>query len=126
MAFERVITLYCDAWNEPDPDRRAELLWEVWAPHGTYTDPTVHLEGASELAAHIGRVSEKYPGSHIAMTSLVDAHHRVLRFTWCRIMADGRRLPEGIDFGEVADDGRLLRVVGFFGPIEKFLNKKAS
>jgi hypothetical protein len=26
-------------------------------------------------------------------------------------------LPEGIDFAEVSSDGKLSRIVGFFGPL---------
>jgi len=28
---------------------------------------------------------------------------------------EGNRVSEGIDFGEVASDGRLIRITGFFG-----------
>ena len=49
-------------------------------------------------------------------SSGVDEHHGRLRFTWRMEGADGSTIIEGIDFGELADDGRLQRSVGFFGP----------
>jgi hypothetical protein len=48
----------------------------------------------------------------------VDLHHDVLRFAWRMVLADGRALPDGIDFGELGPDGKLARIVGFFGPVK--------
>jgi hypothetical protein len=33
------------------------------------------------------------------------------------LLADGKALLEGIDFGELSADGKLRRIVGFFGPL---------
>ena len=49
-------------------------------------------------------------------TSGIDAHHGAIRFTWTLRAGDGKIVTEGIDFGELADDGRLSRITGFFGP----------
>jgi hypothetical protein len=32
------------------------------------------------------------------------------------VYCDPTALVEGMDFGELGDDGRLKRIVGFFGP----------
>jgi hypothetical protein len=93
------------------------LLAQVWADRATYTDPTVHLTGRAALVAHIDAVLARYPGSTIEMTSAIDLHHAVARFAWKKVLADGTALPEGIDFAELDDDGRLTRIVGFFGPL---------
>jgi hypothetical protein len=34
------------------------------------------------------------------------------------IGGDGKTVNEGIDFGVVGSDGRLQKIVGFFGPIK--------
>jgi hypothetical protein len=44
-------------------------------------------------------------------------HHAVARFTWKMVLADGTSLPEGIDFAEIGSDGKLTRIVGFFGQL---------
>jgi hypothetical protein len=33
------------------------------------------------------------------------------------VLADGKVFGEGIDFGELNSDGKLHRIVGFFGPL---------
>ncbi len=52
-AIDHLIDTYCAAWNEPDADRRHEILNQVWAGNATYTDPTVRAEGVDQLVAHI-------------------------------------------------------------------------
>jgi hypothetical protein len=118
MSVDALIATYCAAWNEDDAVKRDRMLEPVWADDATYTDPTVHTVGRAALVAHIGTVCVRFPGSKIVMTSGIDVHHNVLRFYWKRILADGTSRPEGVDFGEVSD-GKIKRIVGFFGPLER-------
>lgn len=116
--YEELITGYCNAWNETDAARRGDILDRVWAKDGTYIDPTVHARGANDVAALIGEVPAQYPGGRVVRTSAVDAHHGWLRFTWKMEFADGKSLLEGTDFGELSNDGKLRRIVGFFGALK--------
>lgn len=43
-------------------------------------------------------------------------HHDKLRFAWKWVADDGTVSMEGMDFGELTQDNRLRRIVGFFGP----------
>lgn len=114
MQLDQIIATYCEAWDEADEQSRHGKLAKIWAEDATYTDPTVHTLGLEQLVEHIGHVIRKYPGSRIELTSAIDAHHRVFRFSWRKVLADGTALPEGVDFGELSDDGKLQRIVGFF------------
>jgi hypothetical protein len=113
--LEKLVSTYCEAWQELDAARRRELLKKVWAEDGIYTDPTVETNGIEELVAHIGAVQRTYPGLRIERTTFIDRHHHVLRFKWCMVLSDGRRLPEGLDVGQLSQDGKLQRIIGFFG-----------
>ncbi|MGE0659377.1 MAG: nuclear transport factor 2 family protein [Reyranellaceae bacterium] len=114
--IERLVEDYCAAWNAPDPAASHALLARCWAEGGAYTDPTVHVVGAGELVAHIFRVQARRPGSRIVMTSGIDAHHDTLRFNWKRINPDRSIVVEGLDVATL-DDGRIARMIGFFGPL---------
>ena len=117
MNLARLIDRYCEAWSEHDEARRAELLLSVWASGASYTDPTVHAVGATELLAHIAKVQARRPGSKVVRTSEIDEHHCIARFAWRAIEASGNTLPEGIDLAFVtADSSRIERIVGFFRP----------
>lgn len=113
---EETIAAYAKAWNEPDVAARRALLEKAWAPNGVYTDPTAHVEGRDALVQHISGFLSAMPGATIVPTSGVDLHHRHLRFSWRLVKADGSVATEGMDFGVLDPDGRLERIVGFFGP----------
>ena len=111
-----VIEAYGAAWNEPEEQERRRLLERSWADDGTYTDPTAHVARREALVRHIAGFQQQMPGSRVVLTSGVDEHHRMFRFTRRLVGPDGTPMFDGIDFGEVSADGRLQRIVGFFGP----------
>jgi hypothetical protein len=112
---ERVAT-YGAAWGAEESERR-RLLEAAWADDGVYADPMGRAEGREALVAHIAGFQAQFPGHEIVMTSGVDEHSGCFRFAWALADADGTTVMEGIDFGEVAPDGRISRITGFFGPL---------
>ena len=118
MSTSDLIDRYCQVWSEPDAKHRAELLGSLWAAGATYTDPSIHAANANELLVHIGKVQARRPGAKVLRTSRVDEHHRIARFAWHVVQADGTALPEGIDIALISPDGtKIERIIGFFGPM---------
>ena len=116
-ALAQMIDQYCASWGEDDAAKRAAMLQDVWAERATYTDPTAHVEGRSNLVAHISAVRQQFPGARIVRTSAIDQHNHCARFGWKLEKADGTWLPEGIDIAEFRD-GKLQSIVGFFGALK--------
>ena len=117
MAVDDVVRAYGAAWNEPHEAARRKLLDEAWADNGVYCDPIGRAEGRAALVEHIAGFHQQFEGHRIDLTSAVDEHDGFLRFTWVMAGPDGGNVMEGIDFGELAPDGRLRRITGFFGPL---------
>lgn len=117
MTVEETVATYVAAWNEPDRSRRRALLEASVTADAVYVDPTVELRGIAALLDHIDGVQLRLPGSRLELTSAVNAHHGLARFAWRKVLADGTALPDSIDVVEIAADGRLSRVIGFFGPL---------
>jgi hypothetical protein len=115
-ALEHIILAYVAAWNEADSGKRRMLLETSWAENGIYSDPTAQVSGREALVQHLGKLIERFADQRVLLTSGVDEHHGLIQFTWARVGSDGRKIRQGIDFGEVAADGRLVRITGFFGP----------
>jgi hypothetical protein len=115
MSAEEIVAAYGAAWNEPDEAARAALLAKSWADDGVYCDPSATVRGRAGLVAHIGRFLQMMPGHTLEITTGVDVHHDLIRFGWV-LRKDGQTALEGMDFGELAPDGRIERIVGFFGP----------
>jgi hypothetical protein len=109
------VTRYMAAWNEADAAIRQTLLEQCWADDGVYVDPNVELAGRQQLSQHIAKVQATRPGARVEFMSGIDIHHHVVRFLWRLVRPDGTVGDTSIDFGEIGPDGRLTKIIGFFG-----------
>lgn len=114
MSRAGAVTAYGRAWREPDAAARRELLEGVWADEGVYCDPQVLLSGREALVAHIGAFQAGTPGWDIVVTSVPLEHHDAAHFTWSLRDATGTDLVTGLDVAVFGDDGRIVRLTGFF------------
>ncbi len=113
----RIIDAHLAAYCEPDAGRRATLVASAWQPDGSLLDPPFDGTGHADIAAMTDVVLGHYPGHRFVRTTAVDTHHGVARYGWRLVGPDGSIAVAGLDVAEVAADGRLARVVGFFGPL---------
>lgn len=113
VAVDTHLKAYC----EPDPATRAELLAAVWAPTGALFDPPFEGEGLDAIAAMTDVVLTHYAGHTFRRTTDIDAHHTFARYGWELVAPDGTAAVTGTDIVEIDAEGRLTRIVGFFGPL---------
>ncbi len=104
------------AWNERDPAEVRGHLDRALAPDVEFIDPSIETNGIDEFEANVHEVHGRIPGAVYERTSGVDSHHRLHRYSW-QISRDGEVLLPGFDVTEVDDDGKVTRVLGFFGPL---------
>jgi hypothetical protein len=76
-----------------------------------------HPLGYDALTAMVEAVHEKFPGYRFRRLSGVDVHHDHARFAWDLAGPDGTIAVAGIDVAQLAPDGRLQRIIGFFGEL---------
>ena len=115
LSREAAVVTYCGAWNAVDRAERDRLLAEVWAPDGEYTDsnPTLAV-GRAVLSDTIAALQKRYPGARFRCSG-PQTHHAFMRTTWIFLRPDKTEIARGEDFFELAGDGRIRRVTGFFG-----------
>lgn len=118
-AAAAVVSAYLAAWNEPEAARRAPMIAAVWADDGRLIDPPFAVQGHEAILGAMSGVHEQYPGHVFRQVSAVDAHHDQFRYAWEFVSPGGDVVLAGIDTGQVTDDGRLQRVAGFWGDLEK-------
>ena len=112
-----IVDGYLDAYGEPDERRRADLISAVWAEDGRLIDPPLTGERHDGIAGMAAALQHQFPGHRFRRTSGVDAHHDHLRFAWELVSPGGEVVLAGMDAGELAPDGRLRRITGFFGEL---------
>jgi hypothetical protein len=107
------VTFYLDAWNNTDPDARAEAVAAVFTEDARYVDPLADVTGHEAIAALIGGVQQQFPGFVFRPVGEPVAHHDVVRFSW-GLGPDGEEPPViGSDSVVRAADGRVCLVLGF-------------
>jgi hypothetical protein len=112
---DSAVILYCAAWNTDDRADRARLLERVWTPDGVYSDPNpTRTVGRAALSDSIAALRRRYPGARFHC-SAPQTHHAAMRTTWLYLRPDKTEVARGEDFFELAEDGRIKRVTGFFG-----------
>ncbi|HEX4529051.1 MAG TPA: nuclear transport factor 2 family protein [Acidimicrobiia bacterium] len=111
------VDTYLAMWNEPDAAARAELIERAWTEDGRYRDPLLEADGHAALSDMVTAVQAQYPGQQFRRLSGIDQHHDQARFAWELSGDDGTVTVQGLDVVELADDGRLARVTGFFGEL---------
>jgi hypothetical protein len=111
------VDAYFAMWNEEDTTKRAHHIEKAWMDSGRYVDPARDATGYAALNQMVTDARPHFPGHKVERTSAIDAHHDQLRFSWDVVAPDGSVAVSGIDVGVVAQDGRLERITGFFGPL---------
>jgi len=104
------------AWNEREPERVRAHLEKALSPEVVFIDPSVLTHGIDEFEANVHEVQGRLPGASYRRASGVDLHHNVVRYAW-EIHRDGQLVLPGFDVTELDEEGRVLRVLGFFGPL---------
>lgn len=114
--IDPTIDRYLAIWNETDASRRRALIAATWTEDATYLDPLMGGEGHDGIDAMIRGAQAQFPGHRFRRAGEIDAHHDRVRFGW-ELVGPGGVAAIGLDFGEVAADGRLRRVTGFLPPL---------
>src|SRR6478609_6101285 len=114
-AIESMIDRHLAAYCDPDAARRAEAIREIWTANGRLVDPPLEARGHQGIADQAATLLSQFPQHSFERSTAVDAHHNFLRYGWRLRGPDGTAVLEGVDFAELDVDGRLARVVGFFG-----------
>jgi hypothetical protein len=105
-------------WCEADPQRRAAIIATAWSDDASYVDPMFSADGPAELDQLVRAVHERFPGLSFRLAGHIDTHHDRARWAWQFAgPGDSAPLASGVDFAELAPDGRLRKVTGFFDQI---------
>ena len=112
------IDAHLQAYAMADADQRDQLVASNWNADGELLDPPLEGRGHAEISALADAVLTHFAGHRFERTTAVDAHHGFARYGWDLVAPDGTIAMNGVDVVQFDEAGKLLRIVGFFGPME--------
>jgi hypothetical protein len=119
---------YVSLWNEPDPERRRQLIREVWTEDGSqvleppqemiaaataigFRSPRLESRGYEQLEQRVTRAYDEFVGSGQYRFRPRDNASRlddVLKFGWQMVPADSDDVVAiGLEIAMLAPDGRI-------------------
>ncbi len=114
LGVREVVEAYQQAWLAEGAERR-RLLQLSLTEDAELVQPNGRSVGRDAIEQRIAGLGERWPGAHSEVTSGTEEHHGFVRYSWNLRTPDSVVLT-GFDVGELAADGRIRRVVQFFGP----------
>ncbi len=114
LGVREVVEAYQRAWIAEGAERR-RLLELSLTEDAELVQPNGRSVGRDAIEQRIAGLGERWPGAHSEVTSGTEEHHGFVRYSWNLRTPDSVVLT-GFDVGELAADGRIRRVVQFFGP----------
>lgn len=111
------IAYYEKAWQEQDDAVRVGLLKQALTAEALYQDPSAKVNGPAAVSAIIAKVFKDFPQISIVRSTKIDAYGTSFRYGWQMVALDGKVVLEGVDYGELAPDGRIASIIGFWGPL---------
>jgi hypothetical protein len=112
-----LVDAHLAAFSAPDAATRRALIEQAWAPTGHFADPLFAATGHDEIDALATSVPGLYPDHVFTRTSGIDLHHGHARYAFAFTAPDGTVVVDGVEVAQIGAEGRLVRVIGFFGPV---------
>jgi hypothetical protein len=112
-----MLLAYAALWAEAEPGRRQSLLDQCLSSDARIIGPGYHLSGHAAISQEVERFLRDEPGVRAVLASGYVLHSRWARFGVAMVDAAGVVVAEGEDVVELDADGRIAKVVTFWGAV---------
>ena len=109
------VDAFLDAWGDPDPAARRRQLESCAAPNISFRDAYSATDGLEDLLANLDAVQIHMPGVSLARDGDVLLAHGTALARWTAKKGGGDSVGRGTNVYDFDIDGRIARVVGFWG-----------
>jgi uncharacterized protein YndB with AHSA1/START domain len=111
---DAAVDRFFGAWNDPDPQARAQALAAAVTDEVSFRDPYATISGRDELAGHITAVHTFMPGALLARAGAARQCQGTALCAWTARAADGSPRGAGTNVFTLSPDGRIAACVGFW------------
>jgi hypothetical protein len=117
-AYEENLGKMLAVWNTTDQAEQRALVEAALEANVHFVDPNHNLIGHEAFLKMVAEVQARLRGAVYSRASRIDMQHNHCRYHWA-IHVSGAKVVDGFDMTEVNDAGRIVKVVGFFGLLER-------
>jgi hypothetical protein len=114
QTFLRAFVVYHEAFAEHDPARRLELLASSMTPDAQIWGPKRVFAGYQEISEKIETFHKNWPECRLVLATGLNTFLNAARLGCAIIGPDGAVRTSGEAVVELADDGRIRRVIPFW------------
>lgn len=112
--LERMMTV----WNTKDSAEKAKLVETALEHNIHFVDPKYNIIGRQAFLDMVDATQAEFPGASYHRDGQVEGHNNHYRYHWAVRMGD-QTVMKGFDVTEVNDAGKVVKVMGFFGELER-------
>lgn len=116
--YEQNLAKMLQIWNTTDPAHIRSMVSEIMEHNVHFVDPNHNIIGQEAFIDMVAQVQARIPGASYARASAIEMQNNFCRYHW-KIDLNGQRLIDGFDVTEVNDSGKIVKVIGFFGRLER-------
>jgi hypothetical protein len=102
---------YIAVWNEPDAERRRQLIRTLWREDAHHVARTLEAVGHAGIETRVADAYQKWvheQGNVFRLRDGVDGHHDTIKLRWEMLpAAGGEVISIGLDFLVLGGDGRI-------------------
>ena len=113
-AAERIDRFF-EAWSEPDAGKRREALEICVVRDVTFGDAYSFTSGIDDLDAHLAAARVHMPGVSLSRDGDIQTCLATAIVRWVAKREDGSIVGKGTNVVDLAPDGKIERVIGFWG-----------
>lgn len=105
-------------WNASDESDIRKLAKTALEHNVHFVDPNHNIMGREAFIQMVQAVQKTIPGAVYSRASQIGFQNNHCRYHWV-IHLNDNLLMSGFDVTEVNDAGTIVKVIGFFGELEK-------
>jgi uncharacterized protein YndB with AHSA1/START domain len=113
--LRQAVDAFLGAWSEKDEARRRAALAAVATEDMTFADAFSCTAGIEDLVVHLAAAQVHMPGVVLERTGEVRQCQGTAVVEWAAKGPDGAPRGRGTNVFDLAPDGRIARVIGFWG-----------
>lgn len=116
--YQEKLDQMLSVWNTTDTAEQAALVESALEHNIHFVDPKNNIIGRAAFLDMVGEVQAEIPNARYSRTSEIGVQNNFCRYHWA-IHVDDELLVAGFDVAEVNDAGKIVKVIGFFGELNR-------